>query len=82
MNSGPTDFCRYCGASIPKRPGEGTCPKCDPVGVKMNNDILKIKESELRTLLEDFSEQVGDFSKEQNKDAIDSFIDMVWIKGE
>ena len=24
------DFCRYCGASIPPRNGEGTCHKCDP----------------------------------------------------
>lgn len=24
------DFCRHCGASIPKREGEGTCEKCDP----------------------------------------------------
>src|SRR5712672_492914 len=22
------EFCRYCGASIPHRPGEGRCPKC------------------------------------------------------
>jgi len=25
-----TEFCIYCGAHIPKREGEGTCPKCDP----------------------------------------------------
>lgn len=25
-----SDFCRYCGAGIPPRYGEGTCPKCDP----------------------------------------------------
>lgn len=31
------DFCRYCGAGIPPRLGEGTCEKCDPEGVK-NND--------------------------------------------
>lgn len=24
------EFCRACGASIPHRYGEGTCPKCDP----------------------------------------------------
>lgn len=24
------DFCAYCGASIPHRRGEGTCPACDP----------------------------------------------------
>ena len=27
------EFCRYCGANIPPREGEGTCHKCDPVGV-------------------------------------------------
>jgi|APSaa5957512622_1039677.scaffolds.fasta_scaffold14591_2 hypothetical protein len=25
-----TEFCRNCGANIPPREGEGTCPKCDP----------------------------------------------------
>lgn len=29
-------FCRRCGASIPPRHGEGTCPACDPEGVKRN----------------------------------------------
>lgn len=24
------DFCRFCGASIPPKMGEGTCEKCDP----------------------------------------------------
>jgi Zn finger protein HypA/HybF involved in hydrogenase expression len=24
------DFCTVCGASIPHRKGEGTCPACDP----------------------------------------------------
>ena len=30
------EFCRYCGASIPKRDGEGTCERCDPEGVAAN----------------------------------------------
>jgi hypothetical protein len=25
-----SDFCRYCGASIPPRLGEGTCQTCNP----------------------------------------------------
>jgi len=29
-----TEFCRHCGACIPPRVGEGTCPKCDPEGCK------------------------------------------------
>ena len=24
------DFCIHCGACIPPKYGEGTCPKCDP----------------------------------------------------
>jgi hypothetical protein len=28
------DFCKSCGADIPPRPGEGTCPRCDPEGCK------------------------------------------------
>lgn len=28
------DFCTHCGASIPPRLGEGTCPKCDPDSFK------------------------------------------------
>lgn len=27
-------FCRACGASIPPRAGEGTCPRCAPIGPK------------------------------------------------
>lgn len=29
-------FCLQCGASVPPREGEGTCYKCDPVGVMLN----------------------------------------------
>ncbi len=28
------DFCRACGASIPPREGEGTCPVCQPALVR------------------------------------------------
>jgi len=33
----PLEFCPQCGAGIGKhrRPGEGTCPQCDPEGVKV-----------------------------------------------
>jgi len=33
---GDLQFCPHCGAGIGKyrREGEGTCPKCDPQGVK------------------------------------------------
>lgn len=24
-----TDFCRFCGASVPHREGEGRCPRCE-----------------------------------------------------
>lgn len=30
------DFCTSCGADIPPRSGEGTCPVCDPDGAKHN----------------------------------------------
>jgi len=32
------EFCLSCGAGIGKfrRDGEGTCPKCDPIGVTKN----------------------------------------------
>lgn len=30
------DFCKFCGAGIPPKYGEGTCIKCDPKGVAAN----------------------------------------------
>jgi hypothetical protein len=33
-----SEFCRYCGANIPPRLGEGTCERCDPEGVKKNKE--------------------------------------------
>ena len=31
-----TDFCRFCGANIPPKLGEGSCDICDPDGVRAN----------------------------------------------
>jgi hypothetical protein len=36
-----SDFCRFCGASVPPRIGEGTCERCDPEGVKKYQEVLK-----------------------------------------
>lgn len=35
------EFCVFCGAGIGKfrREGEGTCPKCNPEGVKKNEAL-------------------------------------------
>lgn len=30
-----SDFCRACGADIPPRDGEGTCPDCAPKFVRI-----------------------------------------------
>lgn len=32
VDHGAVPFCSYCGALIPPREGEGTCPRCDPEG--------------------------------------------------
>lgn len=29
-----TKICKYCGACIPPRQGEGRCPKCAPFAVR------------------------------------------------
>ena len=47
---GLTEFCRHCGAGIGihRRPGEGTCPRCDPVGVAANSVVRDLRSFDSR----------------------------------